>query len=142
MSRGDLVKLGNRLGVAAGEQARPGAGHGNPQEIEGVTKEHQTAARAAGKPAQEVAERLIIGELIAESRPPRPSGGAAAEMEIADDNEGRAVAQRRITRSRFSSAWPAMEPARQRVRYTTTVASPEKTITGAAAPGPIHATAT
>ena len=142
MSRGDPVKLGDRLGVAAGEQARSGAGHGNPQEIEGVTKEHQTAARAAGKPAQEAAEWLVVGELIAESCSPRPSDGAAAEVEVADDHEGGAIAHRSITRSRFSTAWPAMAPARQRVRYTTTVASPEKTITGAAAPGPIHATAT
>src|SRR5215470_2099662 len=142
MSCGDPVKLGDRLGVAAGEQARPGAGHGHPQEIEGVTKEHQTAARAAGKPAEEVAERLVVGELIAESRPARPSSGAAAEVEVADDHKAGAVAHRSITRSIFSSAWPATAPARQRVRYTTTVASPEKTITGTAAPGPIHATAT
>ena len=67
---GDPVKLGDRLGVAAGEQAGTRPGHRNPEEIEGVAEEHQAAPAARTQPAQEVAERQVVGELVGESRAP------------------------------------------------------------------------
>src|SRR4249920_3918300 len=120
MGRGDPVKLGDRLGVAAGEQAGTGTGHGDPQEVEGIAEEHQAAPPAPAEPAEKVAERLVVGELVAEPRPPGLGGRASAEVEVTDDDERR-FGHRSITSSRFSRKWPVTAPLRQRVRYTTTL---------------------
>jgi len=98
---GDSVKLGDCLGVAAGEQAGTRTRYGNAEEIEGVAEKHQPAFPARTEPAEEVTKGLIVGEIVGESRAPRAGRKAGTEVEVADDDE-RKFAHRSIKRSRFS----------------------------------------
>src|SRR6266536_2851391 len=104
------VKLGDRFGLAAGEQAGTRASDRNPQEIEGVAEEHQPAPRARAETAKKLNEGLVISELVAESRAP-DTRRAAAEMEVAGDDE-RGFAHRSVSSSRFSRKWAATAPPR------------------------------
>jgi hypothetical protein len=112
MGRGDLVKLGHRFGVAAGEQAAPVTG---TRRISKASPRNTRRHLGRSLSHRRKSLKARSGKCVAESATPGLGAGPPAEVEITDDDERRSV-HRRTTRSRFSRVWAATAPVRQRVR--------------------------